>query len=66
MTISKRLISLEFKTKGNEKLNLCLCDPGHICDGHRGHNVDGCPENCPVHREQYRRKVLGKYYVQKS
>jgi len=27
----------------------CTCDAGHICDGNRGHSVDGCPSCCPVH-----------------
>lgn len=29
----------------------CTCDSGHICDGNRGHNFQGCPQNCPVHKK---------------
>lgn len=27
----------------------CTCDPGHICDGNRGHSAQGCQHKCPVH-----------------
>ncbi len=28
---------------------VCTCDEGHICDGNRGHNAQGCPSSCPIH-----------------
>lgn len=42
----------------------CTCDPGHICDGNRGHYAGGCPANCPIHAEEYltaRRQRLAEY-----
>lgn len=43
-----------------ETLEPCTCDPGHICDGNRGHYPGGCPHYCPVHRDSAGRQVMPK------